>query len=264
MKIVYQTFALVVLLTLPAAAQPQGGFERSLPVTGPLDLDLISDSGGISVIRGGPGVVRIRAILKAQRNPRYLSDAEDRIRRIEEKPPIEQVGNRIRIGYVSDKALLKGISMRLEIEAPAETRLQAGADSGGIRVEGLKGPIECRTDSGGVTVRDIEGSVYARADSGGIQALRVAGDIDVATDSGGINIEQTKSAKITAQADSGGAKLRLANGGYDVRLSSDSGRVSTPALDPGSDVTRNHANGKLRGGGPIVQVTVDSGSIVVE
>ena len=262
----YLTLASILFAAVVAPGQDaQGGFNRTLNVSGPVELDSITDSGGISVIAGPAGVVNIRAVLKAHKGWPLNGNVEDRIRRIERNPPVDQSGNRIRIGHVSDPALFKGISMRLEIQAPVDTRVRAEADSGGVRVEGIKGSVECKTDSGGIRISDVQGSVYARADSGGIEAIGVAGPIDIATDSGGIRIEQTKAAAIRARADSGGAHLRLArNEGYELTLSSDSGRVSTPALDAGASVSRNRASGKLRGGGPVVNVDVDSGQIVVD
>lgn len=260
-------------------AAVQGEFERSLTVSAPVELDLATDSGGIVVTQGPAGVVKIHAILKARNS---TGDAEQRIRRIERNPPIELIGNRIRIGVPTHSALLKGISMRLEIEAPAASRLWAQADSGGVRVEGINGPVDCKTDSGGIEVsrigaevratadsggiriREVQGSVYARADSGGVEAVGVAGPIDVATDSGGIRIQQTQAAVIRAHADSGGADVRLSPGqGYNLALKTDSGRISTPGLDGGANVSRNQARGKIRGGGPLVDVNVDSGKIVV-
>ena len=262
----YSALASILLSAAAVCGQEaQGEFVRSLNISGAAELDLNTDSGGISVSAGPAGVVKVRAILKAQRGWPFNSNVEDRIRRIESNPPVEQSGNRIRIGHVSDTSLMKGISMRLEIQAPAESRVRAQADSGGIRVEGIKGPVDCRTDSGGIRIRDVQDSVFARADSGGIEAIGVAGPVDIETDSGGIRVEQTKAAIIRARADSGGAQLRLARSeGYDLSLSSESGRVSAPTLDSGSNVSRHKASGKLRGGGPTVSVEVDSGGIVVD
>lgn len=265
------------------AQQPEGRYERTLNVSGPVELDLSTDSGGIVVIPGNAGVVRVRGILKAYPFIGFLGDAAERIRKIEANPPIEQTGNRIRVGHVSDRKILRGIAMRLEIEAPVDTRLRAVADSGGVRVEGLKGPVDCRTDSGGIRIsrigsevrasadsggihiRDVEGPVYARADSGGIEATGVGGPIDVQTDSGGIQLQQTKAATVRAHADSGGANLRLVPGvGYDLAVRSSSGRVSTPVLDSGASVSRHEARGKLRGGGPRVDIALDSGTVIVD
>src|SRR5579884_533988 len=191
--------------------QTERRFERTLNVSGPVNLDVVTDAGGIRITRGDPGVVRITGILKAQHG--WLStggDAEDHIRRLEKNPPIEQNGSTVRVGYVSDKSLLRNISMRLEITAPAETEVRARTDSGGITVDGVKGPVDCKadsggieasnigsdvrvgTDSGGIHVRNVQGGVYARADSGGIDAHDISGAIDVSTDSGGIHLSQSK------------------------------------------------------------------------
>jgi hypothetical protein len=274
---------LVVFVCGALAQRPEGGFDRNLTVSGPVELDLMTDSGGIVVTPGAAGTVHVRAILKGHSGRWDRGSVEDRIRAIERNPPIEQVGNRIRVGHLSDPTLLKGVSMRLEIQTPAETRLRAQADSGGIRVQGIRGPVECQTDSGGIEadqigaevratadsggirLRDIQGSVFARADSGGIQAINVGGPADIETDSGGIELSQTSAAPVRARADSGGANVRLAaSAGYDVEVASDSGRVTVPEMTIRGSFSRRHMAGKVRGGGPLVDVRVDSGNVVIE
>ncbi len=160
---------------------------------------------------------------------------ESRIRELEAHPPIEQNGNSIRVA-VRGRSMLRGISMRLEVEAPRESRLRARADSGGIDVRGIKGPVDCRTgsggihaseidgevraaaDPGGIRVRSVNGPVYARADSGGIEALEIAGSVDAEVDSGGVRVSQTTPGLIKTRADSGGAVITLAKAsGYDIR-----------------------------------------------
>jgi hypothetical protein len=110
---------------------------------------------------------------------------ESRIRELEAHPPIVQNGNSIRV-EVRDRSLLRGISMRLEVETPPDSRLRARADSGGIDVRGIKGPVECHTDSGGIHASEIDSEVRATADSGGIHIRRVNGPVYAHADSGGI------------------------------------------------------------------------------
>ncbi len=274
---------LVSAVTCIEAQQAQGHFERTMKVSGIVDLDVQTDSGGIIVTTGSAGVVEVRATLKANMGSWFTGggDVDARIRRIEQNPPVQQTGNIIRIGHVSDPTLLRGISMRLEVTTPAPTKLRARADSGGIRVSGIQGPADCKTDSGGIevsniggevraevdsggiNVRNVKGQVYARADSGGIEAYEIAGSIDVGTDSGGIRISQTTPASIRVKADSGGADIKLApNGGYDIRVDGNT-RVTVPDGVQGT-VTKNRVNGRLRGGGPVVDVNVDSGHVVIE
>jgi hypothetical protein len=265
------------------AVGEEGSFDRSLSVSGPVDLDVKTDSGGITVRQGPAGSVKIHTVLKAEHGWFGLGNAEDRIRQLEQHPPIEPTGNRVRIGYVHEPDLLKGISKRLEIETPADTEVHAHADSGGIRVSNLHGPVDCKTDSGGIDVddvsanahlaadlggihaRNINGSLYAHVDSGGIEANGISGTIDAEADSGSIRIAQTKAAPITAKADSGGVTVTLAHGaGYDVEAETGSGHISFPEMTVRSSLSQHHIEGKIGGGGPLVKVKVDSGSVTIQ
>ena len=164
-------------LGIASAQQIERTFERTINLSGAANLDLTTDSGGIIVTAGSGGSVRIRGILKSQRRLFAGADVESRIRQIESNPPIEQSGNTIRVGYVQDRHLLRDISMRLEIVVPPESQVRARADSGGIRVEGVRGPVDCKTDSGGIEARHIESEVRAVADSGGIHVRDVKGPV---------------------------------------------------------------------------------------
>lgn len=272
-----------LLLTAGVHAAEQGSFERSLTVSGPVDLDVQTDSGGITITTGASGTVRVHAILKGQQGWFGSGDVASRIRELERNPPVEQTGNRVRIGYVHDRDLLKGVSMRLEIETPADTQVRARADSGGIKLDGVRGPVDCKTDSGGIEIRNvgsetradadsgsihlsnIKGAVSAHVDSGGIEAIDVSGSVEAKADSGGIRVVQTSAAPIHASADSGGVHVRLAPGaGYDLSLETESGNISVPEMTIKSGFSKHHVEGKVHNGGPLVSVRVDSGGVTVE
>jgi Toastrack DUF4097 len=281
-----RAFAIALISFLLAGgvhAADQGSFDRSLTVSGPVDLDVQTDSGGITITTGASGTVRVHAILKGQQGWFGSGDVASRIRELERNPPVEQTGNRVRIGYVHDRDLLKGVSMRLEIETPADTQVRARADSGGIRLDGVRGPADCKTDSGGIEIRNvgsetraaadsgrihlsnIKGPVSAHVDSGGIEAIDVSGSIEAKADSGGIRLVQTSAAPIHASADSGGVHVRLAPGaGYDLSLESESGNISVPEMTIKSGFSKHHVEGKVHNGGPLVSVRVDSGGVTVE
>jgi len=272
--------AAVVAVSVYAVEQQDGTFDRTVNLSGPVNLDVTTDSGGIVVTPGPAGSVRIHGILKAQRGFFSAGNIDEHIRELERNPPIEQSGNTIRVGYVADRSLLKGVSMRLEITAPPNTQVRARADSGGIQIQGIQGPVDCETDSGGIRVsniasevragadsggihiHEVKGAVYARADSGGIDALDIAGPIDAKTDSGGLHLSQTTPAAIRARADSGGATVTLSPaGGYDVRASSSSGRIVVPEMIVRGAFSKHKVEGKVRAGGPLVDIDVDSGNI---
>lgn len=271
---------LLGVLAVACQAQSERRFERTLTVNGPVNLDLNTDAGGIQVRAGAAGAVRIRWILKASWNLFSDRGVEQRMSELEAHPPVEQTGNSIRVA-VRDRSLLRNLSMRLEVDTPPQTQLRARTDSGGIEVQGISGPVDAQTDSGGIRaldigadvrastdsggihVRHVNGEVRAHADSGGVEALEVAGRVDVQTDSGGIRISQTKAASIRARADSGGADVTLAPAGYDLALHANSGQVNAANVVATGTVTRHEINGRLRGGGPLVDVRVDSGSVTV-
>jgi len=265
-----------------ATAQTVGSFDRTLSVSGPVELDAVTDSGGITVRPGASGSVHIHAILKGY-NGWGGGDVDRRIHELERNPPLEQTGNRVRVGYVRDRSLLRNISIQFEIETPANTRLQARADSGGIRAQGVHGPVDCHTDSGGIELHNIgsdvrasadsggvhitgvQGSVVAHTDSGSIEAYDVAGTAELKVDSGSIRLSQSRPAAIRAEADSGGVRVKLApNSGYDLSLNSSSGHISVPEMTVRSTYSRHRIEGKVRGGGPPVDIRVDSGGIDVE
>jgi Putative adhesin len=277
----------LITLMLPLAsglmAGAEGSFEKSLTVSGPVDLDVKTDSGGITIKQGSAGKVRVHAILKAEGGWFASGDAERRIRELVRNPPVEQDGNRVRVGYVHERRMLNGISMRFEIETPADTDLHARADSGGIEVEGLRRAVDCKTDSGGIRisdvagtvraaadsggihVRDIKGSLFAHVDSGGIEASGIAGSIDAEAQSGSVRLVQTTPAPINAKAESGSVRVTLARGGgYSISADTESGHVSAPEMTVRSSLSSHHVEGKVGGGGPLVKIQVESGSVTVD
>jgi hypothetical protein len=164
-----------------------------------------TDAGGIPVRTGASGTVHVRGILKPQWSLLSGFDVEDRIRQLVASPPIEANGNVIRVA-ARDKSLLRGISMRLEIDTPTQTALRAHTDSGGIEVHRIQGPIDCQTDSGGVRAADIGGDVHAKTNSGGIQIQKVNGHVRAHADSGGIEALEV-AGRVEAETDSGGIRI---------------------------------------------------------
>jgi hypothetical protein len=87
------TIALVVLSTSsPAfASTPQGTFERTLPVNGPVSLDVMTRSGDVTVRAGSSSSVVIRGKIYVE-NRWMEGRREGDVHAIEQNPPIRQVG----------------------------------------------------------------------------------------------------------------------------------------------------------------------------
>jgi len=250
-------------------------FERTFAVNGPANLEVNLDSGVVRVSVGEPGAIRVRGILRARRWLFGLGNCEDRIHWLAANPPIRQDGNSVLIeGDFHDVTIL------LDIAVPRDTRVQARTDSGDIRVEGVTGPVLCESDSGRIEIGDIDGGVratsdsgsieirglrgglFAETDSGAIDAVEVAGSVEAETDSGAIRIGQTLAAPVRARTDSGAIDLRIApEAGYNLRVSTDSGSVNLPPLTFQRSRSPHNVEAQVLGGGPLVDIESDSGSV---
>jgi hypothetical protein len=261
----------------------RGSFERTMTASGPVDLDVRSEIGGVIVSVGAPDAVRVRASLRAQYGPIDLAAADERIRALERNPPIARTGNRFRIGYPADPEVLKRISMRLEIEVPRSTVIRAQTGSGGIRVEGIqgsidgqsrsgrieisdtKGDVSVKTQSGGIFIINGQGSIVVHNESGTIEASNVAGEMHATNGSGAIRLSQSIPASVRARARSGAIKVKLVpQAAYTVVARSESGKVSIPDIPNQKGQNRRHVTGSLGGGGPLVDVSTGSSSISIE
>ena len=118
--------ALAVLLCaqpVPASASAEGSFQRTLSVTGPVNLDVSTGSGSIQIHTGSANQVEVTGHIKA--TDWFGSNGEEKVKRIEQNPPIQQSGNSIRIGHLDDPELQHNISISYEVIVPAQTELRA-------------------------------------------------------------------------------------------------------------------------------------------
>lgn len=296
--------AIVALLasTEALASTPQGTFEKTFQVTGPVDLEVLTRSGDITVRNGPAGSVVIRG--KIYVGDRWLfGRRQGDVTGIEQHPPLRQEGNSIHIDYVN----VRNITVDYEITAPVDTALRARSDSGNLTIEGLHGnadlqsgsgdlkltgltgDIRLQTGSGNVRARDIAGAMRGGAGSGDIEVdEHGAGDIDLHTGSGNVTVRGVQGAlradagsgDITAEGQQSGTwEIRTGSGNVRVRLPSNSAfdadfTTSSGTIDVDSPIemtvqgrvqeSRKTIRGKVRGGGPLLSVRTGSGDIHVQ
>jgi len=243
MSISYRSFrrSLVFLLFLLAGAwlpatASEGSFQRTLPVTGPVNLDLNTGSGSVNVRTGTSSEVQVTGHIKVTNW--FGGDADERVKRIEANPPIQQNGNDIRIGHIEDTQLLRNISISYDLVVPAETQLHSHTGSGNQSVEGIRRQVEIESGSGSLKISDIgdtvraetgsgeiaidrvKGNVRTKAGSGSIHAQEIAGGFEGHTGSGHITLEQTASGAVRADTGSGGMELRGVHGSLEAQAGS--------------------------------------------
>ncbi|HJT69660.1 MAG TPA: DUF4097 family beta strand repeat-containing protein [Terriglobales bacterium] len=238
--------SIFAVCSLPAFAAVRGQFDRALQVTGTVNLQIETGSGSIVVHRGGSNQVHVVGHIQA--NEWFGGgDAEQRVRKIESNPPIQQSGNDIRIGHIDDPSLRHNISISYDVTVPANTELHASSGSGEQNISDISGPAEvstgsgdvkcsniggglrAHTGSGGIEISGINGNVYARTGSGSIHASNVAGGFDGQTGSGHLTLEQSAPGSVRAETGSGGLELRNVKGSLQAQAGSGDIRVDGEA-----------------------------------
>lgn len=282
---------------VPAIQAQDGEFERTLSVTGPVDLQVESRSGSIKITAGGSGSVHIRAEIRRTRgwSGRRASQAD--VQAVIDNPPIVQEGNTIRVEKLDDDIKL---SISYQITVPTDTTVKAGTGSGSIRVSGVKGSVTGDSGSGSVSIEDVGGDARLRTGSGSIKAVNVGGNFKASTGSGSIRASLADASEVevstgsgsirvtgvngTLRAKTGSGSIRLegapdgdwtvstgsggitidfpAGSSFDLKASAGSGSVETdfPITVQGR-ISRRKLEGKVGDGGHTVRLSSGSGSI---
>src|SRR5262245_10852612 len=192
-KIVF-TALFFAVCAVSAVASARGDFERTLQVTGTVNLQVETGSGSIDVRTGSSNEVHVVGHIWVNN---WLGDnGEEKVKRIQSNPPIQQSGNNIRIGHIDDPELRRNVSISYELVVPPATDLRSSSGSGSITVSGISGSLEvsagsgslkisnigstvrAHTGSGTIDINGAKGQVFARAGSGSIHAMDVAGGFD--------------------------------------------------------------------------------------
>jgi DUF4097 and DUF4098 domain-containing protein YvlB len=259
--------ALLTVLAFPGLAQAQratGSFNRTLTVSGPLDLEVSTGSGRIEVRTGQSGRVEINGRITAGDWSFFSGrlSPEERVKRIEAKPPIEQSGSRVSIGRIDDEEL-RNVSISYTLVVPADTTLVSKSGSGSHEIDGVRGAVTASSGSGSIRVRNAGGDVRASAGSGSITADTVAGSFAANTGSGSIDGISVKGG-ITVKTGSGSITVSQAGGGA-VEASSGSGSIRLSNLHGG--VRASTSSGTLQVQGEQTsdwRLSSSSGSVTIE
>jgi hypothetical protein len=247
-----------------ASMPVEGSFERTLAVSGPVDLEIRSGSGGIRIDAGPVDTVHVVARIRA--NPWFSSDVEARVRRIEANPPIEQNGNTIRIGQRGDNDLPRNVSISYEVTVPASTRVRSIAGSGGQTIRNVSGPVEATSGSGGVRIEGTGSAIEARAGSGGIVITGAKAGVRARAGSGGIRIDGKPVDAWELQTGSGGIRMTVGdNTPFEVDARTGSGSIRTDLpINPINEVSKHRLRGHVGSGGARVDLSTGSGGIRID
>src|SRR5579872_68948 len=128
------TAALVVLFASTmvfASSTPAATFDRTLQVSGPVDLEVLTHSGDVTIRAGSAGTVQIHG--KIFMSDRWnilpgvgIGGNRQDVQTVQQNPPIRQEGNSIHIDYVN----VHNISVDYEITVPADVTIRSHTGSG--------------------------------------------------------------------------------------------------------------------------------------
>ena len=249
-------------LSTSAQGRAQGQFERTLTVSGPVDLSVRTGSGDIDIRIGTDDRVQVIGRITAGRRL-FGENALDRIKQIEAAPPVQQTGNAIRIGDTQNDSRYNDVSIGYELIVPANTQVNSQTGSGDQMIGRVNGAVRAQTGSGDIEIEAAGGGLDAHTGSGDIQVSAVGGAIRAQTGSGDIDVAQIRKADVDARTGSGDVRLSLpADAAFTLTARTGSGSIETthPMQVQGTR-RRNRLEGIIRGGGNRVDITTGSGSI---
>jgi hypothetical protein len=297
-----RTLIFVLATSLAGFASVIGTFDRSFQVSGPVDLEVLTRSGDITVRNGAAGTVTIHAKIQSG-NSWFGGDHKAEAQELQSNPPLRQNGNSIRIDYVN----INNISIDYEITVPEETAIRAHTSSGNQTIEGLRGNIELESGSGDLKLARLTGDMRFQTGSGNVRGRELAGPAKIKAGSGDIEIEETGVGDMEIRTGSGNINVSGINGGFhaeagsgdihgkgvpkstwsvrtgsgnvtlsvppdtafDVDVSSSSGTVTlghpvTTTVPGRIQEMKKSVVGKVLGGGPMISVHTGSGDVAVD
>ena len=298
--------ALVMLFacTLALASTPQGTFARTFQVSGPVNLEVQTRSGDITVRSGPAGTVSVRG--KIFVGDHWLFGGDRRVgevHEIEQNPPLRQQGNSIHIDYVN----VRNLSVDYEITVPAETAVRAHTGSGNETIEGVHGNADLQSGSGDMRLSRLTGDIRIQTGSGNLRGHEISGPVRGGTGSGDVELEETGSGDVDLHTGSGNITVRGLNGtfrgeagsgditaegtqtgSWEIRTGSGNVHVRLPSnaafdadistssgtVDVGEPIemtvqgrvgdSHKQIRGKVHGGGPLLRVRTGSGDIHIQ
>jgi len=88
---IYIVFSILLVASAAAFARAEGSFDRTLTVSGAVNLDLTTGSGSVTVKTGGANQVVVHG--RVTSGDWWGGDSDRAVKSVESNPPIEQNGS---------------------------------------------------------------------------------------------------------------------------------------------------------------------------
>lgn len=270
-------------------------FSRSLSVEPIGKLTMNVDRGDIRVTGSDQNTIEVQVNREVTR-----ADNSEAARILkEERLVVKQNGNEIFITAHDPPSLHRhsfsgwwdwvsqpNLVVHYEITVPRKFDAQLETSGGGIKIASLQGNVNARTEGGGLDFNDIEGRVNGRTEGGGIRAVSCKNELLIQTEGGGITIERFAGSGVRAITEGGSistdfaaapkadCELRTEGGSITARLPhiaaitldahTEGGTVRTDLpVQVEGQFHDSTLKGTINGGGPLLKLTTEGGSIAV-
>ena len=180
------------------------------------------------------GAIVVKGTVSVNKGSNAPANAAEIAKQVAANPPIEQTGDAVKVGRITDETTRKAVSISYEISVPAATGVVAASGSGDVAVTGVK-TVKANSGSGDVSVAGISGEVDARTGSGDIALKDAMNAASLSTGSGDI-----------VAALSGSGDVRASTGSGDIRLTGVVGQLSA-STGSGSIARGRQADRRLEG-----------------
>lgn len=207
-------------------------------------------------------------------------------------PPVERGGNTgaryvIRVPRQAVLELIKSTNGSVRVNG-LDGAATLRTTNGSVRVSGVNGTVSATSTNGAIECVNIAGPVTARTTNGRIKLEEIQGPMEATTTNGSIVAAMTRSTddrKMRFSTTNGGIELRLpaalkndvrastSNGSIEVKLPATaafqvlartSGSSIRSDFDVKGDVTKKHMEGKVGGGGAMLDLSTSNGSISLQ
>jgi hypothetical protein len=164
--------------------------EQTIAVTTPVTLNVASSGGSVKIEHGPDEKISISMKFRVQAGDR--AGAEKLLKRLNEDPPITQVGDKISLGDLDRYALPTGgffnptIAIDFMLKIPDGTVINVETKSGDLTVSHAKATVKAELGWGSADVKNFEGELDISTSAGRLNLLNLRGMTKVESVSGSI------------------------------------------------------------------------------
>jgi hypothetical protein len=241
----------------------EGSFTRELTVSGKTVLDVQSGAGAVSVRPGSGDKVTVRARIRARGLFTGMSGAE-KVKRIQDNPPVVQQGSTVRVGKIGDSELRKDVFIDYDITLPADAQINISTGAGNINLRSLKGPVRATTGAGTILAEDLADDVRLESGAGAVDVRGARGRLDAKSGAGSIKASGEPKKDWRLEVGAGSIHVE-APGDASFELEAETG-IGKVTVSPdfhlkASSTSNSRVYGTVGNGGPVLYVNNGAGSI---